>query len=53
MRLYGVAYVDRASRRATKQCITLNVAYAGNVFVGPTWWEGTIHPGETQSSSSQ
>ena len=36
-----------------KDYITLNVAYAGNVFVGPTWWEGTIHPGETQSSSSQ
>jgi len=26
--------------------ITINVAYAGNVFVGPTWWEGTIYPGE-------
>jgi prepilin-type N-terminal cleavage/methylation domain-containing protein len=48
MRLYGVAYVDRSSRRATKQYITLNVAYAGNVFVGPPWWEGTIHPGESR-----
>ena len=27
--------------------ITINVAYAGNVFVGPTWWEGTIYPGES------
>ena len=47
-RLYGVAYADRASRKATKQYITLNVAYAGNVFVGPPWWEGTLHPGETR-----
>jgi prepilin-type N-terminal cleavage/methylation domain-containing protein len=47
-RVLGVAYVDRTSRRATKQYITLNVAYAGNVFVGPPWWEGTIHPGESQ-----
>lgn len=31
-----------------KDYITLNVAYAGNVFVGPTWWEGTMHPGEAQ-----
>ena len=31
-----------------KDYITVNVAYAGNVFVGPTWWEGTIHPGESQ-----
>ena len=31
-----------------KDFITINIAYAGNVFVGPTWWEGTIHPGETR-----
>ncbi len=31
-----------------KDYITINVAYAGNVFVGPTWWEGTIHPGEAR-----
>ncbi|MDD2600329.1 MAG: type II secretion system protein [Kiritimatiellae bacterium] len=29
--------------------ITINVAYAGNVFVGPTWWEGTIHPGDSRN----
>ncbi len=29
-----------------KDYITINVAYAGNVFVGPTWWEGTMFPGE-------
>ncbi len=48
MRLYGVAYADRSSRRATKQFITINVAYAGNVFVGPPWWEGTLYPGESR-----
>ena len=26
--------------------ITLNVAYAGNVYVGPLWWEGALQPGE-------
>jgi hypothetical protein len=47
-RVYGVAYANRDNRRATKQYITINVAYAGNVFVGPPWWEGTLHPGETR-----
>lgn len=42
----------KKSRHYTKQFITINVAYAGNVFVGPTWWEGTIYPGEAQSASS-
>lgn len=49
MRIYGVSYADSSSRKATKQYITINVAYAGNVFVGPPWWEGTIHPGETSN----
>jgi len=26
--------------------ITLNVAYAGNVWVAPLWWEGALQPGE-------
>ena len=26
--------------------MTLNVAYAGNVFVAPPWWEGCLEPGE-------
>lgn len=39
----------KTSKRSTRQYITINVAYAGNVFVGPTWWEGTIHPGETRN----
>jgi len=47
-KILGVGYADRSSRRATRQYITINVAYAGNVFVGPPWWEGTIHPGETR-----
>ncbi len=28
------------------QGITLNVAYAGNVWVAPLWWEGALEPGE-------
>ena len=40
----------RRTDRVKKDYITINVAYAGNVFVGPTWWEGTIYPGESQSS---
>jgi prepilin-type N-terminal cleavage/methylation domain-containing protein len=38
------------TQRVKKDFITINVAYAGNVFVGPTWWEGTIYPGEASSS---
>ncbi|MBP5321369.1 MAG: type II secretion system protein [Kiritimatiellae bacterium] len=45
-KIYGVAYVDSGSWTASKQWITLNVAYAGNVFVGPPWWEGTLRSGE-------
>lgn len=28
------------------QPLTLNVAYAGNVFTAPPWWEGRAEPGE-------
>ena len=42
--VYGRANAGAGS--ATRQPITINVAYAGNVFVGPPWWEGTLHPGE-------
>jgi len=35
--------------KPTRNFITLNVAYAGNVFVGPLWWEGTIHPGDKRN----
>lgn len=49
-KVLGVAYADRTSHRATRQYITINVAYAGNVFVGPVWWEGTIYPGESANT---
>jgi len=26
--------------------LTLNVAYAGNVFIAPPWWEGRAEPGD-------
>jgi prepilin-type N-terminal cleavage/methylation domain-containing protein len=38
----------KTSNRTTREYITINVAYAGNVFVGPLWWEGTIHPGDSR-----
>lgn len=45
-RIYGYSNSSaKNSKNATRQHITLNVAYAGNVFVGPTWWEGTIRSG--------
>lgn len=37
------------SGRITNEKITLNVAYAGNVYVGPVWWEGTLQPGDTNN----
>ena len=47
-RIPGVTWINRGSRKVTKERMTLNVAYAGNVFVGPPWWEGTIRPGATR-----
>jgi prepilin-type N-terminal cleavage/methylation domain-containing protein len=35
-----------ASPQLTSERITINVAYAGNVYVGPLWWEGALQPGE-------
>lgn len=35
-----------ASPQITNERITINVAYAGNVYVGPLWWEGALKPGE-------
>ena len=49
LKIYG--YSDSSAKsggRATRQYVTINVAYAGNVFVGPTWWEGTLYPGESR-----
>ena len=35
-----------ASGPVRKQRLVINVAYAGNVFVGPPSWEGTLHLGD-------
>jgi len=43
------AYADLAAKRSRTlayEGITINVAYAGNVYVGPLWWEGMPDPGE-------
>jgi prepilin-type N-terminal cleavage/methylation domain-containing protein len=41
---------DPSSKRVSPTiqsfAITINVAYAGNVYVGPLWWEGALKPGE-------
>lgn len=45
-------YANQAAINAgtiTDEKITLNVAYAGNVYVGPLWWEGTLQPGDTNN----
>lgn len=48
-KVLGYQNVSGGTKGGTKKdFITINVAYAGNVFVGPTWWEGTIHPGESE-----
>lgn len=44
---------NATSSQIKREPITLNVAYAGNVFVGPPFWESTLYPGETASSSTQ
>jgi type II secretory pathway pseudopilin PulG len=36
----------RSSKISMAEHITINVAYAGNVYVGPLWWEGMPEPGE-------
>jgi type II secretory pathway pseudopilin PulG len=49
MKITGYANLSaKNSRRTTRNYITINVAYAGNVFIGPLWWEGTIHPGDSR-----
>ena len=37
---------DKTSKTISQEGITINVAYAGNVYVGPLWWEGMPEPGE-------
>jgi len=48
-----LGYNSGSASRESKQFVTINVAYAGNVFVGPLYWEKTIYPGEQTSSSGQ
>ncbi len=46
------AYPNEATKIAkdpktiTQEHIAINVAYAGNVYVGPLYWEGMLEPGE-------
>ncbi len=43
------AYANRAAKigkTITQERIAINVAYAGNIYVGPLWWEGMLEPGE-------
>ncbi len=42
------AWVSTTGSATKRDPITINVAYAGNVFVGSTEWEKTIHPGESR-----
>ena len=37
---------ERSPNNLTMSGITINIAYAGNVYVGPLWWEGMPEPGE-------
>ncbi len=39
-------YASRTSAQLELSGITINIAYAGNVYVGPLWWEGMPDPGE-------
>ena len=49
MRIYGYANPEnKRNGKTTREYITLNVAYAGNVFVAPIWWEGTLRSGENR-----
>lgn len=42
---------NSSSSQLKRQPITLNVAYAGNVFAGPPFWESTVYPGESTSAA--
>ena len=48
---YGMCTYDKVKKRLSGRIfnnlpMTLNVAYAGNVFVCGDWWEGRLEPGE-------
>lgn len=51
MQVYSYRSISNGQRSGMmKDYITLNVAYAGNVFVGPTEWELTLYAGESQTT---
>lgn len=39
---------NRGPDSISEQPVTFNVAYAGNVFRAPLWWEGRLEPGEAE-----
>ncbi len=39
---------SRSNHLSNAEPLTLNVAYAGNVFVAPPWWEGRPEPGDSR-----
>ncbi len=39
---------DRKKENLERSGIAINIAYAGNVYVGPLWWEGMPDPGERE-----
>lgn len=43
-------YANESATTITPQPLTYNVAYAGNVFIAPLWWEGRLEPGEEEPS---
>jgi prepilin-type N-terminal cleavage/methylation domain-containing protein len=46
-RIPAYANRDEKNRKTiTHERIAINVAYAGNIYVGPLWWEGMLDPGE-------
>jgi prepilin-type N-terminal cleavage/methylation domain-containing protein len=38
---------DARGSEKERSGMTINVAYAGNVFIAPIWWEGALDAGET------
>jgi prepilin-type N-terminal cleavage/methylation domain-containing protein len=42
---------DKDSRTITLQPVVLNVAYEGNIYTSPLWWEGTLDPGEGETKT--
>ena len=38
---------QKGARISPNNPMVLNVAYEGNVYASPPWWEGTVEPGDT------